>query len=154
MQFTIRFPVAADKDSWLELWHGYTDYFSSPTPDEIPNATFLRFLDEKSPICCLVAEDTSSNALIGFAAYVYQASTWSTNDLIYLQDLFVVAESRNAGVGRELIEKLYEEAERTGTTKVYWHAHRSNDKALRLYSKLAVDEEKNVYRKYFPSKKA
>jgi len=55
----------------------------------------------------------------------------------YLQDLFTDAEARGGGVGRALIEAVYERARAAGSTRVYWHTHETNQTAMRLYDQVA-----------------
>lgn len=60
--------------------------------------------------------------------------------------------TRNGGVGRQLIEGVYAEAEKAEAPKVYWHTQRFNHRAQLLYTKVAEDDNRSVYKKVFPPK--
>jgi GNAT superfamily N-acetyltransferase len=54
-----------------------------------------------------------------------------------LQDLFVSPGARGAGVGRRLIEYVYELARGAGCARVHWLTHESNTDAMLLYDRIA-----------------
>jgi GNAT superfamily N-acetyltransferase len=58
-----------------------------------------------------------------------------------------VEAARGNGVGRALIEEVYQYAKRTGCSRVYWHTHETNATAMRLYDKVAEKSGFLVYRK-------
>ena len=64
-------------------------------------------------------------------------STWTPGDYCYLQDLFTAEEERGAGIGRALIEAVYERAAAAGASRVYWLTHETNQTARALYDKVA-----------------
>jgi GNAT superfamily N-acetyltransferase len=64
----------------------------------------------------------------------------------YLQDLFTSEAARGKGVGRALINGVYERARRAGSTRVYWHTHETNVTAQTLYDKVAERSGFIVYR--------
>lgn len=148
---SIRFITASDKQAWLPLWHGYLTFYNSSVSSTVTDTTFSRFLDPAKPAWCLVAADPQDpSKLVGFAAYVFHLSTWNVNDVIYLNDLFVDPKTRNGGIGRKLIEELYRQAEVNKAPKVYWHTQRFNHRAQLLYTQVAKDDDRNVYKKVFP----
>lgn len=150
MTVSIRPIEASDKNSWMPLWQGYIQAYEHVNiRDIVVDTTFDRFLDPKSPVWCFVAEDDETHKLIGFVSYVYHAATWCINDVINLHDLFVDPNTRNNGVGRKLIERLYVEAEKSAAPKVYWYTQRFNHRAQLLYSKVAKDDNRIVYSKVF-----
>jgi GNAT superfamily N-acetyltransferase len=69
--------------------------------------------------------------------------------ICYLQDLFTRQDVRGKGVGRALIEGVYERARTAGATRVYWQTHETNATAQRLYDSVAVRSGFIVYRKDF-----
>lgn len=56
---------------------------------------------------------------------------------------------RGKGVGRMLIEAVYDKARAAGAARVYWHTHSTNATARRLYDSLAENSGFIVYRKVF-----
>jgi GNAT superfamily N-acetyltransferase len=65
----------------------------------------------------------------------------------YLQDLFTAEGLRRRGIGRALINGVYDRARAAGSTRVYWHTHRTNTTAQRLYEKIGDASGFIVYSK-------
>ena len=65
----------------------------------------------------------------------------------YIAELFVVEPLRGSGVGRALIEAVYERAKAAGSTRVYWQTHETNQTAMKLYDQVADRSGFVVYRK-------
>lgn len=116
-------------------------------PDEITRATWQRFFDAYEPVHALVAE--ADGQLIGLVHYLYHRSTIGIGPNCYLQDLFTAEAARGKGVGRALIEGVYDIARAAGCGRVYWHTRDSNLTAQRLYNQVAEGGGVMVYRKIF-----
>ena len=54
---------------------------------------------------------------------------------------------RGKGIGKALINALYDKARAAGSSRVYWHTHESNATAMRLYDTLGDRSGFVVYRK-------
>jgi len=138
-QFTIREILRSDYDEWLPLWDGYNAFYgrSGPTalPAEITQATWKRFFDPSEPVRALVAQQ--GEHLIGLVHYIFHRSTTRLNGICYLQDLFTVPQARGRGVGRRLIEAVYEAARKAGSSRVYWQTQSTNEAGRALYDKVA-----------------
>ena len=93
----------------------------------------------------LVAE--CDGQLIGLVHYLFHRNTIMLQPTCYLQDLFTAEAARGKGVGRALIEAVYEQARLAGVMQVYWRTHGSNSMARRLYDSVAEDSGFVVYRK-------
>jgi GNAT superfamily N-acetyltransferase len=85
--------------------------------------------------------------LAGFAHYLFHRSTWAPKRYCYLEDLFVADNARGRGLGRALIEAVYEKAEAAGASRVYWLTQSSNAEARMLYDKMADNLGFIQYRK-------
>jgi GNAT superfamily N-acetyltransferase len=64
-----------------------------------------------------------------------------------LQDLFTKESIRGKGIGRNLINAVYDQAKLAGSPRVYWQTHESNSTAMKLYDKVAERSGFVVYRK-------
>lgn len=140
-----------DKAQWVELWSGknsYLEFYKSldKVSTEITDTTFSRFLDESEPVYACVATDDEGK-LIGFATYLTHRNTWTIEDAMYLNDLFVSESCRLGGVGRKLIEFVYLEADKMGIKKVYWNTQFENHRAQMLYTKVGVKSGFLSYRR-------
>lgn len=151
MSFTIRPIEEKDKAEWLELWRGkdsYLEFYKSldVVPPEATETTFKRFLDPSEPVYACVAVDDSGK-LIGFAHYLTHRNTWTVENSLYLNDLFVLSASRLKGVGRSLIEYVYDEADKLKCPNVYWCTQFENHRAQLLYTKVGVKAGFLTYRR-------
>ncbi|HWE82518.1 MAG TPA: GNAT family N-acetyltransferase [Gaiellaceae bacterium] len=107
--------------------------------------TWERLLDRVEPLHALVAE--IGGELVGLTHYLFHRSTTAIDPICYLADIFTRAELRGRGVGRALIEAVYERALDSGASRVYWQAHETNSTAMLLYDKVAEHSGFFVYRK-------
>ena len=148
---TIRPVTRQDYEQWLPLWDGYNAFYgrSGPTalPLEITRMTWSRFFDSYEPVHALVAD--RGGALLGLTHYLFHRSTTAIEPVCYLQDLFTGEAARGRGIGRALIEGVYEHAKHAGAARVYWQTHETNRTAMRLYDQVAEKSGFVVYRKLF-----
>jgi GNAT superfamily N-acetyltransferase len=146
---TIRPATPDDFPQWKPLWDGYNAFYgrSGPTalPDAITQTTWSRFFDAYEPMHALVAD--ADGRLLGLVHYIFHRSTVFLGPTCYLQDLFTAADARGKGVGRALIEGVYERARAAGSPRVYWLTHETNTTARLLYDKVADYSGFVVYRK-------
>ena len=140
-----------DYAAWKPLWDGYNAFYgrsgSTALPEAVTRSTWARFLDASEPVFALVAE--RDGQLMGLTHYMFHRSTTSMSNSCYLQDLFTVQAARGMGVGRALIEAVYQQAQQVGSPRVYWQTHDTNAAAMQLYDKLAEKSGFIVYRKMF-----
>jgi GNAT superfamily N-acetyltransferase len=139
-------PVApTDLAQWEALWDGYNTFYERTVPPEITRMTWSRFFDTNEPVHALVAE--KDGRLLGLVHYLFHRSTTLIGPTCYLQDLFTTEGARGQGVGRALIESVYERARTAGSLRVYWQTHETNLTAMALYDKVAERSGFLVYRK-------
>ena len=148
---SIRFVRRDDFDKWLPLWDGYNAFYGRSGPTALKRAitdiTWSRFFDAYEPMHALVAE--SEGELLGLVHYLFHRSTIAVEPDCYLRDLFTVQAARGKGVGRALIEGVYEQAKLAGSPRVYWQTHETNVTAQQLYDRIADRSGFIVYRKLF-----
>jgi GNAT superfamily N-acetyltransferase len=139
-------PVApTDSPQWAPLWEGYNSFYERTLPAEITEMTWSRFFDAYEPVHAMVAEE--DGRLLGLVHYLFHRSTIMIGPTCYLQDLFTNEAARGKGVGRALIEAVYERAREAGSPRVYWQTHETNLTAMALYDKVAERSGFVVYRK-------
>jgi GNAT superfamily N-acetyltransferase len=151
--FAVRPLNPMDREPWLELWDAYNAFYgrTGPTalPGEITRSTWDRFFDPAEPVWALVAVETDAEGeerLVGFTHYLFHRNTSAIADNCYLQDLYTVAGRRGHGIGRALIEAVYDRAREAGAGRVYWLTHHTNAAARALYDKVADDSGFMMYR--------
>ena len=145
----IRPAVNADFAQWLLLWNGYNAFYgrsgTTALPDEITQATWIRFFEPEEPLQCIVAE--VEGCLVGLVHFIFHRTTISIAPTCYLQDLFTTEAARGKGIGRKMIEAVYQQAKHVGSARVYWLTHETNSTAMLLYDKVAERSGFVVYRK-------
>jgi GNAT superfamily N-acetyltransferase len=138
-----------DYIQWIPLWLGYNAFYgrfgTTALDPEITRVTWERFFDESEPVYALVAE--LNGKLLGMTHFLYHRSTSALKPVCYLQDLFTDPDIRGRGIGRALIESVYEQAKRTGSSRVYWLTHETNATAMKLYDQVADRSGFVQYRK-------
>jgi GNAT superfamily N-acetyltransferase len=136
-----------DRAQWAVLWQGYLEFYKVPDmAPEITERTWARFFDPAEPVHAMVAEE--NGRLLGIVHYIFHRNTWCLDDVCYLEDLFTAEAARGKGVGRALIEAVYEKAKARKATRVYWMTHETNATARLLYDKVADNSGFIQYRKY------
>lgn len=143
MSVTIRPITKDDKEAWLELWRGEDSYLvfykaMDKVSKDVSEVTFSRFLDENEPVYSIVAVDDSTGELIGFLNFLTHRNTWTVENALYLNDLFVSSKCRLKGTGRKLMEYGFSEADRLNCKKCYWSTQFENHRAQLLYTKIGV----------------
>ncbi|MFG5775973.1 GNAT family N-acetyltransferase [Comamonas sp. J-3] len=143
----IRPSAMQDFPAWKPLWDGYNAFYGrvGPTalPDAVTHATWQRFHNPLVPMFALLAE--RDGAVLGLVHYLFHASTSRLQPVCYLQDLFTVPESRGQGVGRALIEAVYQQARLAGASRVYWQTQTTNSVGRALYDQVAEHKGFIVY---------
>ncbi len=143
----IRSAVPADFEQWLPLWEGYNTFYKRTIPGEVTQMTWSRFFDAYEPMHAIVAE--RDGRLLGLVHYLFHRNTAMLGPTCYLQDLFTLETTRGQGIGRALIEAVYERAQAAGSPRVYWMTQESNATARRLYDKVAEYSGFIQYRRQF-----
>lgn len=132
---TVRALEREDNTAWLEHWSRYLDFYQQDIPQDVTDDLFERLLSPASHDG-LVAE--SDGRIVGFVHFLFHDSTWSSDKVCYLEDLYVSPDARGKGVGRKLIEAVYKAADRAPEAdgKVYWLTNKDNARAQLLYNRI------------------
>ena len=149
MPLLVRPLLLSDAAAWMPLWQGYNAFYgrhgATALPVEVTRSTWQRFFDPAEPVFALVAEDAGE--LVGLAHYLVHRSTTRIELTCYLQDLFTAPARRGQGIGRALIDDVYDAARAAGIHRVYWQTHESNAVGRALYDKMARHHGFIVYAK-------
>ena len=135
----IRAVTRQDYPDWRPLWDSYNEFYgrvgSTSLPDSITQATWERFFSESEPVYAFVAEEDGK--VVGIVHYLFHRSTTRLHDVCYLQDLFTANHLRGRGVGRLLIQAVYDAAAAKNSSRVYWTTYTTNVTARALYDRVA-----------------
>ena len=136
-----------ERADWEPLWKGYLDFYKTSVPPQTYDITWARLHDPDEPMWLLGG--IVDGKLLGIVHYLYHRSCWTVGNYCYLQDLFVADSARGLGLGRALIEAVYEKAKAAGASRVHWLTQTSNAQARILYDQVADDSGFMQYRKIF-----
>jgi GNAT superfamily N-acetyltransferase len=82
---------------------------------------------------CFVAEHKKSG-IVGMALYYSRYSTWK-GPTLHLEDLYVKPKFRKGGLGKELFDKVVDEAAKQNVGRMEWTVLEWNEPALNFYKK-------------------
>ena len=134
---TIRPLTAADYDQWCDLWGQYLDFYQSSVPQTVYDTTFQRLIDVNNSMQNALVAD-HAGVLVGLVHFIYHPHNWRIENVCYLQDLFTSPQTRGQGIGRALIQSVYDVADKNGTPSVYWLTQDFNTTARLLYDRIAT----------------
>lgn len=131
-------PLAAnDFAQWSDLWRQYLEFYQSSVPQKVYETTFDRLIDAKNTAQNALVAD-QAGTLVGLVHFIYHPHNWRVENVCYLQDLFTAPNTRGQGVGRALIQSVYDLADKNGTPSVYWLTQDFNKTARQLYDRIAT----------------
>ena len=131
-------PLAAnDFAQWSDLWRQYLEFYQSCVPQTVYETTFDRLIDAKNTAQNALVAD-QAGTLVGLVHFIYHPHNWRVENVCYLQDLFTAPNTRGQGVGRALIQSVYDLADKNGTPSVYWLTQDFNKTARQLYDRIAT----------------
>jgi GNAT superfamily N-acetyltransferase len=136
MTLEIRPLLASDQADWRRLWTAYLDFYESAISEEVYAATFARQISDDYPHQGAYLALLDGKA-VGLVHYILHAHNWRVEDVVYLQDLYADPEVRGQGIGRALIQQVYDFADKNGTPTVYWMTQEFNSTARQLYDRIA-----------------
>ena len=79
-----------------------------------------------------------SSAIIGFAVYFFNYSTWQGRNGLYLEDLYVSPKSRGLGAGKALLQHLAKTAVENDCGRFEWSVLDWNKPAIDFYESLGA----------------
>ena len=151
MTLTIRAIEEKDKSQWLKLWAGYLEFYKSTISPEQTELTWKRLINNELKMFGFVAEN--EDGVIGFTHCLFRPSTWTETDYCYLEDLFVDPNIRGKGVGRALMNRVFDFAKEKDFKRVYWTTQEFNKTARILYDSITPVSEFVQYRLPLPDDK-
>ena len=133
----IRALEPGDEPHWRALWKAYLAFYKTSVPEEVYATTFKRLCDpaHTTQQALIAVQDGTP---VGLVHYIFHPHNWRVEDVCYLQDLYADPSVRGTGIGRALIEAVYEEADAAGCPSVYWMTQDFNETARLLYDRIAT----------------
>jgi GNAT superfamily N-acetyltransferase len=147
MSVELRFGRAGDVPVIAELIRGLARFEKLQTEVRMTEELLAKNLfGPRQYAETLLAED--GPAVVGFALFFHNFSTFLAQPGIYLEDLFVVPEHRGKGIGRALLERLARIAVERGCGRLEWAVLDWNRDAIGFYERLGAraNSDWTVYR--------
>jgi GNAT superfamily N-acetyltransferase len=133
-----------DLPAVLALVRRLAEYETLDPPGRAAARRYLRDGFGRRPLFwILVAE--APDGLVGYAFYFFTYSTFLARPTLYLEDLFVLPESRGRGIGERFMRALARIARRAGCGRIEWTVLDWNRTALRFYDRLGARRLKEWY---------
>ncbi len=129
-----------DHSAWLPLWEANNENsLSRRQADE----TWKKITTKSDPIFGLGL--WLDGALIGILHYTLHPVTARSQDVCYLQDIFITPEQRQQGFAKIFLRELFAMAKAQDWAWVYWFALENDHAAQALYKKIGVKMEMSVH---------
>ncbi len=147
MSLHLRFAEAADVPVIAELIRGLARFEKLEGEVTMTEELLAKNLFGPRPYAeTLIAQE--GPAVVGFALFFHNFSTFLAQPGIYLEDLFVVPEQRGRGFGRALLERLAQIAVERGCGRLEWSVLDWNRDAIAFYERLGAvpNSDWTVYR--------
>jgi GNAT superfamily N-acetyltransferase len=128
---------AGDRGDWTRLWTAYLAFYRTERSAAIFDLTFARYTDPaRGDMLAWIARQAGRG--VGLVHVILHSHGWQDAPATYLQDLYADPDMRGKGVGRALIQTVYDDADRAGRPNVYWMTQTGNATARRLYDRISV----------------
>ena len=130
-----------DRADWERLFRGYIEFYERSLEPAVYERSWSRLLADDDIHARGAWLD---ERLVGIAHFLVHPHT-NAADVCYLQDLFTAPEARGRGVARQLIAHITDWARERGCSSLYWQTKASNERARRLYDRVAENRGFIVY---------
>ena len=121
----------------MRLWRAYLAFYETELPQDVYDTYFDRLLGaDPQDFHGLIAEIDGQP--VGLTHFVFHRHGWKIENTCYLQDLYADPGVRRQGVGRALIEAVYQAADDAGAPSVYWLTQDFNEDARKLYDRIGT----------------
>jgi GNAT superfamily N-acetyltransferase len=132
----IRPPTPADREALLALMDAYiVDFYRQPRPPAERVEALVDRLAEGVEGAQLVAE-ADDGELVGFATLYFTWSTLSAERIAILNDLYVSASARGAGIATPLFQGALALSQERGCVTMEWQTATDNHRAQAFYAKM------------------
>jgi len=131
MNLTVRHAVESDTPTILYLINELAIYERLADHVSCDLESLRAALFERNEAKVLLAE--IDKAVVGFALYHYNFSTFLGRKGLYMEDLFVIEPFRRHGIGKALFYKLMQIAKAEGCGRMEWSVLDWNSPALGFY---------------------
>ncbi|KIA97742.1 GCN5 family acetyltransferase [Flavobacterium sp. KMS] len=143
MEFIIRDCNTNDLPKLVDLCQKHAEYEKATYNTEGKEDKLKIALFAESPkLYCLIVELNA--AIIGYATYTFDYSTWDAADFMYLDCLYLEDSARGFGIGEAIIEKLKQIAINKNCINIQWQTPTFNTRAIKFYNRIGANGKDKV----------
>lgn len=129
----------ADVSAIAELMQEMDEFYGDPERESAERKTDnIRSALFGDPPCAYALVARQNSLLMGFASYSFLWPAVGSTRSLYLKELYVRHECRKSGVGRLLMDGLFEVARNSQCSRVEWTTDEENSAAREFYAHLSV----------------
>ncbi len=140
----IRAAQPSDLPQLLDLCEAHAEFEKATYSREGKSEKLTKALFEDQQLKCVVAEENEN--LIGYASFIPQFATWEAEYYLYMDCLYLSEASRGKGLGRSLMQYVWDYAVEAGISEIQWQTPDFNVNAIEFYKKLgAVSKKKERF---------
>jgi len=134
---TVRPLTPSDVPRLLALIDGLADYEKLARPDAAARERLAADATANPPRFQTLLGEVDGET-VGYAIYFFTYSTFRARPTLYLEDIFVLPESRGAGAGIALFRACAREAVRNQCARMEWHVLEWNTPSIAFYERLGA----------------
>ena len=132
-----------DKENWAKLYNGYADFYKVSMNKGILDVLWSWIHDEGHIVNGICFE--LKGKIVGIAHYRAMPRPIKGLYVGFLDDLFVEPKFRGQKIAQELISHLKALSKANNWSGIRWITHSSNEKAKKLYDKIANNTGFELY---------
>ena len=132
-----------DFKKWSHLYQGYANFYKVPINSDILDTLWEWIHDENHIVNGICFELDSK--IVGIAHYRTMPRPIKGQYIGFIDDLFVEPEFRNQKIAQKLINHLKSLSKSNNWDGIRWITHSSNEKAKKLYNKIANNTGFELY---------
>jgi GNAT superfamily N-acetyltransferase len=133
---TIRRAAAGDEQAWSGLWTAWQSHMGGRVPEDVSASAWTQIITPGSGLFALLA--LSDEGALGFANVSATPFAWTAGPILFLQDLYVAPEARGRGLGRSLLQAVYDEADALGAAQVFWMVDELDSDLQAFYARQGI----------------
>jgi GNAT superfamily N-acetyltransferase len=141
----VRVAQPQDAEEVARLMAAFRDHIGLPEPSDAAVAEVVARLLRDDDTEFLLAAAADGAPVAGVAQLRFRYGIWRAGGDCLLEDLFVDAAVRGAGLGRALLEATLDRARGRGCRRIELDVNESNDPAVRLYGSFGFSATANPY---------
>lgn len=127
---------ADDRARWEELFLAYGVFYETSFDRTVLDGVWAWLMDDAADVRAFVAVE--GDDVIGFTHYRPEPDNFTAKSAWFLDDLYVDPLHRGAGTATALIDAVAAYATANGGGKLQWITSHDNEKAQRVYDRIAT----------------